>query len=146
MSCQQLKETTLVTVIPVGPTWKLDFVLDTIESVVHYITSPNVVIVLDDSGKGSGSAVQTRFPEVVVLPTDRNYGKDAGLYLNLSRGFAFAYDWAMWIEPVHVTAVTLCSGRDGFPRTQSTRGAQDARVFLPGRALRRAQRPASEPA
>ncbi len=92
MSCQGIKETTLVTVIPVGPTCKLDFVLDTIESVVHYITSPNVSIVLDDSGKGTGSAVQERFPEVVVLPTERNYGKDAGLYLNLSRGFAFAYE------------------------------------------------------
>jgi glycosyltransferase involved in cell wall biosynthesis len=82
----------LAVVIPVGPTCDLENVLDTLESVRHYVTPSHVIIVLDDSGKGTGLAVREHFGDVVVLTTEKNYGKDAGLYLNLSRGFAYAYE------------------------------------------------------
>lgn len=87
-----MKQVTLAIVIPVGPTCKVDYVSDTIESVLHYVTSSHVIIVLDDSGKGTGTAIKERFRDVVILTTEKNYGKNSGLYLNLSRGFAFAYE------------------------------------------------------
>jgi glycosyltransferase involved in cell wall biosynthesis len=87
-----MRQITLVVVIPVGPACEFDHISDTIESVRHYVTPSHVVIVLDDSGKGTGAAVKERFSETVVLTTPRNYGKEAGLYLNLSKGFAFAYE------------------------------------------------------
>lgn len=82
----------IVVVIPIGPTCKLNYVLDTIESVKHFVTPSHVIIALDDSGKGTGAAVKARFGDVVVITAERSYGKDVGLYLNLSSGFAFAYE------------------------------------------------------
>ena len=87
-----MKAITLAVVIPVGPACEFEYISDTIESVRHYVATPHVVIVLDDSGKGTGRAIHERFRETVVLTTPRNYGKEAGLYLNLSQGFAFAYE------------------------------------------------------
>ncbi len=85
------QKVTLAVIIPVGPACKLENVLDTIESVRHYVTPSHVIILLDDSGKGTGVAVRERFQDVVILTTERVYGKHAGLYLTLSQGFAFAY-------------------------------------------------------
>jgi hypothetical protein len=88
-----MKQITVAVVIPVGPTCEFDHVCDTIESVHHYVTSSQVIIVLDDSGKGTGVSIKERFRDVVILTTPRNYGRNAGLYLNLSRGLTHAYEY-----------------------------------------------------
>jgi len=87
-----MKQITLAVVIPVGPACELDYVGDTIESVRHYVTSSHVIIVLDDSGKAMGIAIKERFNDVVILITPGNRGTAAGLYMNISRGFSFAYE------------------------------------------------------
>ena len=87
-----MQKVELTVVIPVGPTCELDYVVDTIVSVRHYVTPSHVIIVLDDSGKGTGAALREQFGDLVVLVTERIHGKGAGLYLNLSRGFAYAYE------------------------------------------------------
>ncbi len=87
-----MEQRTLAVVIPVGPSCEFDYVCDTIESVRHYVTSSHVIIVLDDSGKGTGIAIKERFSDSVILTTPWIHGKNAGLYMNLSRGFTFAYE------------------------------------------------------
>ena len=71
-----MKKITLAVVIPVGPACRLDYVSDTIESVRHYVTPSHVIIVLDDSGKGTGMAIKEQLSDAVVLTTERNYGKN----------------------------------------------------------------------
>jgi hypothetical protein len=87
-----METVTLVVLIPVGPTCDVAFTRDTVESVVHFTTRARVIIVLDDSGKGTGAALQRTFPELVILQTPQNYGKHAGLYLNVSAGFRHAFE------------------------------------------------------
>ncbi len=87
-----LAQVKLVVVIPVGPFCELSYICDTLDSICHYMTASLAIILLDDSGKNTGRAVQEHFSEVTVLLALRHYGKEAGLYLNLSRGLAFAYE------------------------------------------------------
>lgn len=86
------KNVELVVVLPVGPTCKLAYVVDTIESIRHYIRSAHVIIVLDDSGEALCAGLSTSFDNVDVIATRGNMGKEAGLYINLSRGFAYAHE------------------------------------------------------
>ncbi len=86
-----IQKISIVVVIPVGPMCELDNVVDTIESVRHHVTPSHVIILVDDSGKGSGEIVRSRISEVVVLTTPRVYGKHSGLYFTLSMGFEHAY-------------------------------------------------------
>ncbi len=86
-----MQKVTLAVIIPVGPVCELENIWDTIESVRHYVTPSHVVILLDDSGKGTGATVRAHSPGVVVQPSERVYGRHSGLYFTLSRGFAFAY-------------------------------------------------------
>ncbi|HTI98509.1 MAG TPA: glycosyltransferase family A protein [Dongiaceae bacterium] len=82
--------TSLVVVIPVGPFCGEQYICDTIESIRHYTAPDHRIIILDDSGKETGAAIQKEFAGLDVLKTERNLGKHAGLYLNLSRGLIHA--------------------------------------------------------
>ena len=83
----------LVIVIPVGPTCKIEFIFDTISSIKHYIHSSYKIIISDDSQSvGTGAKVIERFPEVLVLKHEKNYGKGLGLYMTLSHAFCYAMD------------------------------------------------------
>jgi hypothetical protein len=86
------KNVELAVVLPVGPECQLAYVVDTIESIRHYIRSEHVIIVLDDSGEALCTGLSELFDNVDVIVSQGNMGKAAGLYINLSRGFAYAYE------------------------------------------------------
>jgi hypothetical protein len=73
-----------VVVIPVGPTCRLDFVADTIESVRFFAPKARIIIV-DDSGAGRGVELERRYNVTVVAATA--HGLFGSLYMNLSAGF-----------------------------------------------------------
>lgn len=73
-----------VVVIPVGPTCRLDFVADTIDSVQFFAPLARIIIV-DDSGRGRGAELERRYRLTVVTATA--HGLFGSLYLNLSAGF-----------------------------------------------------------
>jgi hypothetical protein len=81
----------LVVVIPVGPGEILDFVVDTVHSVIYYTGRQTKIIVVDDSGKGTGASVQGMAPDVDVVTTPRNQGLHGGLYLTLSQAYVHAH-------------------------------------------------------
>ena len=80
----------LVVVIPVGPGCKPEYIEDTISSVMHYSRSTYKIILADDSHKGTGNAVQKRFPAVDLVTMERPMGKLCGLYITLSLAFRHA--------------------------------------------------------
>lgn len=80
----------LVVAMAVGPGHNLEFVSDTIESVVAYTTPSRKFIVIDDSQQQAGDRLRLRFPDLEVLVTDRCMGRDAGLYISLSKTVEFA--------------------------------------------------------
>jgi hypothetical protein len=83
----------LIIVIPVGPTCKINFVLDTLSSIQHYVHCNYKVIISDDSQNSSvHDEVMRGFPDVIILKTKRSYGKGLGLYVALSRAYSFALD------------------------------------------------------
>jgi hypothetical protein len=82
----------LVVVIPVGPNEVLEYVLDTIDSVIYYTGPSTRIIVVDDSAKGVGAVLQSRVGSVDVVKTPRNHGGHGGLYLTLSLGYLHAYE------------------------------------------------------
>ncbi|KAF0843294.1 hypothetical protein FNL37_0716 [Methylovorus glucosotrophus] len=86
------KNVELAVVLPVGPTCQLAYVVDTIESIRYYIRSSHVIIVLDDSGESLCAGLPDVFDNVDVIATQGNMGKEAGLYINLSHGFAYAHE------------------------------------------------------
>jgi hypothetical protein len=83
------KDVHLIVVIPVGPGCIPEFVLDTIDSIRSYTTANRAVIIIDDSGKGTGNALQEVNPTLEVLVTPRRYGLFGGLYISLARAFSY---------------------------------------------------------
>lgn len=86
----------LVIVIPAGPDVNKAFLIDTLNSIRYYVRSSHKIILADDSQKGIGYDIQKLFPDIHVMPSRRNYGKVAGLYINLSRAYKYAlqeYDY-----------------------------------------------------
>lgn len=81
----------LIVVIPVGPNEVLDYVLDTIDSVTHYMEPDRKIIIVDDTGKDMCVAIQSQVPNLDVVKTPRNHGGHGGLYLTLSLGYLHAY-------------------------------------------------------
>lgn len=91
----------LIVVIPVGPNERADDVLDTIDSVVRYTGRNRTIIVVDDSEKDTGAALQARVPDLDVIRTPRNQGTHGGLYLTLSQAYLHAsgnYDFKVLLK------------------------------------------------
>ncbi len=85
------KSVKLVVVIPVGPTCIIDYIVDSIHSITHYTTPDCQIIIVDDSGKDTGRALQELFQDLDVVKTPENYGKMGGLYISLSMGYSHAH-------------------------------------------------------
>lgn len=73
-----------VFVIPVGPNCREDFVADTLDSIVYFAPKARIIVV-DDSQKGMGLELSTRFALTNI--ETQVHGLFGNLYLNLSRGF-----------------------------------------------------------
>ena len=83
----------LVIVIPIGPSCKLDYIADTIDSIRYYIRCTYQIIIADDSQITANSeALKRRFPEIIVLRNKKNHGKALGLYKSLSNAYRYALD------------------------------------------------------
>jgi hypothetical protein len=80
----------LVVVIPIGPQCKLQYIVDTINSVLHYTYTTSKIILADDSQTQTGALVKQIFPDVDVIAFKENLGKFCGLYINLSYAFKHA--------------------------------------------------------
>lgn len=80
----------LVIVMPIGPAAEPRFVADTLASIRHYTHCTHKVVIADDSQKGTGNTLLKEFPNLVVLPTKKNLGKVAGLYINLAHAYRYA--------------------------------------------------------
>lgn len=86
------QEFDLVVVIPVGPNCKIEFVKDTIESIIHYCLCRYKIILIDDSKKDICSILKKDFPELDVIFNEQQYGLLGGLYITLSHAFTYALD------------------------------------------------------
>jgi hypothetical protein len=90
--CSILMNTDIVLVIPIGPGSHAGFVIDTIESYMHYTARPYKVILTDDSHQGTGKQVQSALPFCDLLYTKKPMGGWAGLYINLSNAYRYAME------------------------------------------------------
>lgn len=82
----------LIVVIPIGPNCKIDYILDTIDSINYYCKCTFKILLSDDSQKGTGKIVQGNFPDVEILQRDKSFGLWGGLYVTLSIAFKHALD------------------------------------------------------
>ncbi|HTE33493.1 MAG TPA: glycosyltransferase family A protein [Chryseolinea sp.] len=83
----------VVVVVPIGPTCKTEFVLDTLSSVQHYIHSSHKIIIADDAqNPDQRQQIQAQFPDVIIHQNKKNLGKALGLYTSLSRAYSYALD------------------------------------------------------
>jgi hypothetical protein len=83
-----------IVVLIVGPPsekYRVDHVLDSIGSVVHYSTPSRRIIMLDNSERNLADWFYEAFPEVIVLRSPQNYGLSGGLYKSLSLAMLHAY-------------------------------------------------------
>jgi glycosyltransferase involved in cell wall biosynthesis len=80
----------LVVVLPVGPECQIEFVQDTIDSIKAYTNPNRAIILIDDSDKDTCSKVDYRDSDIIILRNFENKGKMGGLYLSLSRAYAYA--------------------------------------------------------
>jgi hypothetical protein len=83
----------LVIVIPIGPTCKVDFILDTIDSVKYYVHCDYRIIISDDSHNAVfQDTLEKHHPDIIILASTKNYGKLLGLYTTLSNAYRYALD------------------------------------------------------
>src|SRR5687767_11410786 len=103
----------LVIVVPVGPTCKIDFLLDTLASVRYYIHSSYKIIIADDSQNPNHEReVKHYFPDVVFLANPRNYGKGLGLYTSLCNAYRYALEHFDFPVLLRLDTDALIIGRD----------------------------------
>ena len=83
----------LLVVIPIGPTCTIEFVLDTISSVMYYVQSDKKIIIVDDSQiPEHEKKIKDLFPDVVILKNRKSHGKLLGLYISLCHAYSYALD------------------------------------------------------
>ncbi len=80
-----------VVVVPFGPSEPLESVLDTLDSVRHFLSPDTKLILVDNSRKGNGNIVQRTFPDADVVQ-GTHQGMFAHLFLNICQGTAHAYE------------------------------------------------------
>jgi hypothetical protein len=89
---QTAKLIVVMTVGPVGPTHRLEDILDTISSVLYYTSSDRKIIIQDNSSSHNvGAQLLEIFPELIVIRTPQNYGLSGGLYKAESLAYLFAH-------------------------------------------------------
>lgn len=90
----RMKSTTdLIIVIPVGPTCKIEFILDTIDSIKYYVHCDYRIIISDDAHNAVfQNTLEKYHPDIIILKTTKNYGKLLGLYTTLSNAYRYALD------------------------------------------------------
>jgi glycosyltransferase involved in cell wall biosynthesis len=94
-----------VIVIPVGPSgdtrYNIEYIQDTIDSVIFYVGSSFEIIILDDSGTDTGSQLLGRYPFLKIIRNQKNYGLKGELYYSLSQVYEFAiknYDFRVLLR------------------------------------------------
>jgi len=80
----------LVAVIPIGPNDNLDFIADTIDSVIFYCNCSLKIILADDSLQGLGAIIKQRYPKADNLVNKKANGLGGGLYITLAEAFKHA--------------------------------------------------------
>ena len=91
----------LVIVVPVGPAAEQEHIVDTMDSIEHFICCRYKVILLDDSQKGTGKEIKQMFPGIDVIATTKSSGNWCGLYVSLSLAYSYAlrhYDFTMLLK------------------------------------------------
>ncbi len=89
MTCRR-KSVRLIVVIPVGPGTNMEFVRDTINSVVCYTRESRRIVVVDNTGANACADLSDEYPDVDVVATPEVFGVNAELYLTGSRGYLHA--------------------------------------------------------
>lgn len=95
----------LVVLLPVGALSsknQLSFIVDTIESIIHYTTPDRRIVIQDNSSPlHLGSKLIERFPELILVRAPLNYGMYGGLYKSLSLSLLHihaAYDFQVLLK------------------------------------------------
>lgn len=91
------KTVDVIVYIPVGPPRPKQLthhVIDTIQSVKHYITPNHQIVILDDSkGANLGEELQETFPDIDIVKSDNPYGGMAGeFYIMYARAWQYIHD------------------------------------------------------
>lgn len=82
----------VVVVLPIGPGTRLSFLRDTIESFIYYTESSYKIVLMDDSLEGLGQSVMGDFPNMDLICNKRSSGTMGGLYISISKVFAYVLD------------------------------------------------------
>jgi hypothetical protein len=89
---QQVKLLIVLPIGPLGPKLRLEHIIDTINSIRHYATPDNRIIIQDNStNQNVGEQLLQSFPNLIVIRTPENYGLSAGLYKAESLAYLYAY-------------------------------------------------------
>jgi hypothetical protein len=81
----------IAAVVPVGPKDAED-AFDTLASMLYYLDSPRIIVVVDDTGPRTDFARQARelSPDIVVLPApEHSVGGFGGLWSKIAAGYAW---------------------------------------------------------
>jgi hypothetical protein len=82
----------LILVMPIGPNSRAEFIVDSLHSFQYYSNCTYQILLLDDSQKNTGEEISQLISGIKVLPTKKNHGRMAGLYINLCQAYKYALD------------------------------------------------------
>jgi hypothetical protein len=92
MSISKKKAVDIVIVIPVAPSCNLDYLQDTIDSIIFYTKLSYAIIVIENSDSKMESTFSAKYPFIKILETIKNDGTLGDLYITLSIAYKFALD------------------------------------------------------
>lgn len=80
----------LIAVLPVGPGTRIEFIEDTIKSILFYCQCKVKIILPDDSSQGLGALIKEKYPETDLLVNKKSMGLNGGLYITLGLAYSHA--------------------------------------------------------
>jgi len=86
------KSVKLLVVIPVGPESRIEFVKDTVGSVLHFTQASRHILLVDNTGVNACAPLGDLSPDIKILVTPETFGKGTELYLTGSYAYQYALD------------------------------------------------------
>lgn len=105
-----MRSTALAVVIPAGPA---DNVSDTVASVLHFTTSPRLIVVVDDTDQKLQSSLEAQSSDIRVIPAPaRAPGALGGLWVKLAAGYRCVLETFPFDVLLRLDADALVIGSD----------------------------------
>ena len=77
----------MVVVMPVGPKFSIDVIIDNIHSIQHYTSCRYKIVIITEPKATFGAELIRNFPDLDMIASPKSYPKNGGLYVKVAHAY-----------------------------------------------------------